>query len=193
MVAKVTNKFWEWAKFSKNGVTYESDWVICRDGTLIDSRGNYASDTSRSGGYLSNRITLNGTSFTVRRHRIVARAFVYNPRPGLFFCVDHINGDRTDNRAENLRWVNDRLNNLNQTSRHVAKQKDCPKNPFVVRCGFFNTTYHIGCYTTEAEAIKVKNHTRKSLFEALYFYRTRPNTFLPPSEWKITPGCVKVI
>ena len=51
-----------------------------------------------------------------RVHRIVAELFVPNPRPDIFKIVDHINRVRGDNRAENLRWVNHRLNMLNRSN-----------------------------------------------------------------------------
>ena len=43
-------------------------------------------------------------------HYWVAREHVFNPRPDIFTEVDHINGDKADNRACNLRHVNRRLN-----------------------------------------------------------------------------------
>lgn len=41
-------------------------------------------------------------------HRLVAKAFCIGFEPGL--VVDHINSDRADNRAENLRWVTHAFN-----------------------------------------------------------------------------------
>lgn len=38
-------------------------------------------------------------------HRLVANAFVYNPNPEQNTQVDHLNMNRTDNRAINLEWV----------------------------------------------------------------------------------------
>lgn len=48
-------------------------------------------------------------------HRAVAELFIPNPenKP----CVDHINTDRLDSRAENLRWVTYKENSNNPLSR----------------------------------------------------------------------------
>ena len=43
-------------------------------------------------------------------HRLVAQAFVFNPRPNVWKLVNHRNEDPTDNRAENLEWCNAQYN-----------------------------------------------------------------------------------
>ena len=56
-------------------------------------------------------------------HVMVARAWVYNPCPSKFKWVDHINGDRQDNHAKNLRWVSPALNGLNKKRDEYAKKE----------------------------------------------------------------------
>ena len=51
-----------------------------------------------------------GKTFSV--HRLIANAFI--PNPNNFPHIDHINTISTDNRIENLRWVNRSMNMMNE-------------------------------------------------------------------------------
>ena len=55
-------------------------------------------------------------------HQLVAQAFL--PNPNNYIIVDHINGDRQDNRVENLRWAS-ALENAN--NKHLDKTPDKPR------------------------------------------------------------------
>lgn len=63
----------------------------------------------------------NGEAYPIiknkRIHRIIAETFIPNPenKP----CVDHIDGDKLNNRVDNLRWVTHLENNNNP----ITKQR----------------------------------------------------------------------
>lgn len=59
-------------------------------------------------GYLRLRVTIDREKRSYKVHRLVAEAFIDNPE-----CksqVNHINGDKADNRADNLEWATNKEN-----------------------------------------------------------------------------------
>ena len=56
-------------------------------------------------GYYRADIRRNGKRITALIHRLVANAFVINDNPKDNDTVDHIDGDKHNNRASNLRWL----------------------------------------------------------------------------------------
>lgn len=66
-------------------------------------------------GYVEIQLSLNGVRTHYSIHQLVARAFIPNPENKPY--IDHINGDRTDNRYNNLRWVTHKENMNNPITR----------------------------------------------------------------------------
>jgi hypothetical protein len=84
--------------------------------------------------------------------RLVVEAFI-GPIPKNMF-VDHINGDRQDNRVENLRIVTRRQNQQNLEKHRNGKLVGCSQDGTHWRCHILlEGVYHRwGWYTTEQEA-----------------------------------------
>ena len=81
------------------------------------------------GGYLKGykiiNLWKNGTGKMFRVHRLVAAAFIPNPenKP----CIDHIDGNRANNHADNLRWVTAKENSNNYNAPNTYKGKKINK------------------------------------------------------------------
>lgn len=64
--------------------------------------------TLKRNGYVAVALYNREKMQNVHVHRLVAEAFIPNPENKPY--IDHINGDKTDNRVENLRWCTQKEN-----------------------------------------------------------------------------------
>ncbi|KAA6303151.1 MAG: hypothetical protein EZS26_000754 [Candidatus Ordinivivax streblomastigis] len=83
-------------------------------------------------GYYQLLLCKNGKPKRYKTHRVIAQTFIPNPenKP----MIDHINGIPTDNRVENLRWVNqtENMNNPIFVKRTSEKHKGKINNHFSI-------------------------------------------------------------
>lgn len=78
-------------------------------------------------GYLRVTLSKNNLHKTHLVHRLVAQAFVYNDDPEHKTQCNHINEDKTDNRACNLEWMTPKDNcNYGTRNKNVQKNKSKP-------------------------------------------------------------------
>ena len=77
--------------------------VECKDGSIRKYKGKELKLLMDQGGYVMVGLHKNGIIKMMRVHRLVADAFI--PNPDNLPQIHHINHDRKDNRAHNLKWV----------------------------------------------------------------------------------------
>lgn len=69
-------------------------------------------------------------------HRLVAMAFINNPDSNTYDQINHINGNKQDNRVENLEWCNNSLNQKHAWAtglQKVSGRAGKPKRKVVLR------------------------------------------------------------
>ena len=101
---------------------YEGLYKVSNQGNVISiNNGRNVKREANLKGYRIINLWKNGIGKMFRVHRLVAKAFIPNPegKP----CIDHINGNRSDNRVENLRWVTNKENQNNPITKNKFKNR----------------------------------------------------------------------
>lgn len=107
------------------GSLFDGNYLITDDGKVYSVRSDrWIRPNTDKYGYLYYVISIDGKRYTFKAHRAVAECFIPNPdgKP----TVDHINGNKQDNRVCNLRWATNKEQSRNEITykRLVANAKE---------------------------------------------------------------------
>lgn len=116
-------------------------------------------------GYAVRGFQVNGAKYQIRMHRFI----LGDSCAGLE--VDHINGNRTDNRKANLRTATRRENACNVAKRPLADgtsifkgvRKAKGRKKWTARICYKGKDLHLGQFNSEIEAAKAYNEAAKRL------------------------------
>ncbi len=138
-------------------LNYQVSWW----GRVTNTKTGRILKPGSSRGYLFVMLCRNGVAKIHYIHKLVAREWVTNPEGKR--CVDHRDGDRTNNHFENLRYATYSENNRHRSKRAnttsmyygVCFHKETDKWRAQIQIG--GKRKHLGYFSSEKEAAEVFN------------------------------------
>ena len=164
-------------------------WQVSSEGRCRNSFGGISHGCLKSSGYCE--VMICDSTFKV--HRLVARAFLGPPPSEAAWQVNHIDGNRSNNRKDNLEWVSQSENNRHSYATNPSRGNGGSKRarPVMIRpLGSCNWT-RFSSIKLAAEALSqpyktVQKRCHKNSQVDGYEYKlaTFQQVELPGEEWR---------
>lgn len=176
-----------------NGDVMISPYSVSKNGDVYRN-GKKLKPLKHSQGYLFVNLSINGVRYPMLIHRIVASAFIENPKNKK--TVNHKNGDKTDNRVTNLEWATQSENNKHAYA--FLGKKASPiglKQANIARKKKINT---VRKKISEANRLENNGMSILSVDEVLEIRKKAKNKYYGYvkdliSEYKVSKSCIQNI
>ena len=148
-------------------------WVTYSNGRKCFYKGGIIKGTISDKGYNQTTLRKNNIGRTFKFSQLVAMAFLRHEPMGHKIVVDHINGNRLDDKLENLRIVTFRENvstcfragESRFSSRYVGVHWSKVSSKWISQIRYGKNRFHLGSFDCEREAsnayqealLKIKN------------------------------------
>ena len=144
-------------------IIYKENYTVTSEGDIYNNRTGRKLKFDSSSNYY--RIQLGKYSKKESVHRIVASLFIPNTKNKP--CVNHINGDKLDNRISNLEWCTYSENEVHSRDvlkKQYAKGSDLPQTKISKEESVkIKELFKTGKYT-KAELSRMFNVSRKAIY-----------------------------
>lgn len=115
---------------------YDGRYQVSNKGAVRNAKRRPLKAHESEKGYMRVWLSTRGSLKCYPVHRLVAAAFI--PNPSKLPEVNHINGNKADNRVENLEWCTT-SHNRRHSAYELQNESGKPKRPVI--CLTDNTTY----------------------------------------------------
>ena len=161
---------------SDNGEVRSLDRFIPHsDGSLHFRKGQTMKQTPSTGrdgsqGYLVVNLRKNHMSWVAQVHRLVAMAFI--PNPHNLPTVNHIDGNKHNNKVSNLEWVSYGDNNIHALSNGLRQPRGVKILQYSLDGDFIN------CYRSVCEASRITGCSRGGISHCINGRCSTSNGFI---------------
>ena len=137
-----------------------NDYCTYSDGLLYKKGSKIVYGSVTTDGYI--RVSIQGKRY--KAHRVIWMMLKSDIPIG--YCIDHIDGNKVNNRIENLRLATFSQNSANSvgSSKTLPKGVKAQGNKFQARIGHQGKRYHLGTFSTVEDAHTAYITKAKELF-----------------------------